>query len=185
MNNNKIIRIALVTASILLLPLLAMLFTDEVAWNLADFTIAGILLFATGLTYEIITRKAGNVAYRAAVAVAVLAGLILVWVNLAVGIIGSEDNPANLMYVGVLAVGVIGASISRFHSHGMSRTLSAMAIAQVLVLVFALMIWKPSVSSVEPAIDLFIVGVNAFFVLLFVVSAMLFRRASSTGLKWN
>jgi len=100
---------------------------------------------------------------------------------LAVGIIGSEDNPANLMYVGVLAVGIIGASIARLHPHGMSRTLSAMAIAQALVPVFALIIWKPSVTSGEAAIDLFVLGVSAFFVLLFVVSAMLFRRASAFG----
>ena len=37
----------------------------------------------------------GNSAYRAAVGVAIAAAFILVWMNLAVGIIGSEDNPAN------------------------------------------------------------------------------------------
>jgi hypothetical protein len=55
-----------------------------------------------------------NRAYRAAVGVAIAAAFILVWMNLAVGIIGSEDNPANLMYGGVLAIGIIGAVIARF-----------------------------------------------------------------------
>jgi hypothetical protein len=49
--------------------------------------------------------------------------------NLAVGIIGSEDNPANLMYGGVLAVGIIGAIIARFEPHGMARALVATTLA--------------------------------------------------------
>jgi hypothetical protein len=35
---------------------------------------------------------------------AVGTALFLVWSNLAVGLIGSENNPANMMYLGVLAV---------------------------------------------------------------------------------
>ena len=80
----------------------------------------------------------GNSAYRAAVGVALAAAFILVWVNLAVGIIGSEDNPANVMYGGVLAVGIIGAIIARFQPHGMARALVATALAQALVAVIAL-----------------------------------------------
>lgn len=66
MQNKNIIRITLATTFILLLPLLAMQFTDEVAWDLADFAVAGALLFGAGLTYELVARKAGNIAYRAA-----------------------------------------------------------------------------------------------------------------------
>ena len=95
MKNKNIIRIALVTAFILLMPLVAMQFSAEVDWNLFDFVVAGTLLFGSGLTYELIASKAGNTAYRAAVGVAVAAALLLVWINLAVGIIGSEDNPVN------------------------------------------------------------------------------------------
>ena len=138
MQNKNIIRIALVTAFILLLPLLAMQFTDEVVWDLADFAVAGVLLFGAGLTYELVARKGGTIAYRAAVGVAVAAALLLVWMNLAVGLIGTEDNPANLMYVGVLAVGIIGAVIARFQPHGMARALFATALAQMLVPVIAL-----------------------------------------------
>ena len=58
--------------------------------------------------------------------------------NLAVGIIGTEDNPANLMYGGVLAVGIVGAIIARFQPHGMARALVATALAQALVAVIAL-----------------------------------------------
>ena len=115
------VRVALATAFILLLPVLAMPCTDEVVWDLADFAIAGVLLCGAGLTYELAAKKAGHLASRAAVGVAVAAALILVWMNLAVGLIGAEDNPANLMYVGVLAVGIMGAFIARLQPHGMAR----------------------------------------------------------------
>jgi hypothetical protein len=182
MQNKNIIRIALATAFILLLPLLAMQITDEVVWDLADFAVAGALLFGTGLMYELVASKGGSVAYRFAVGVALAAALLLVWMNLAVGLIGNEGNPANLMYGGVLAVGIIGAIIARFQPHGMARALFAMALAQALVPVIALIIWKPSVTSVEAFLGM--LGVNAFFVMLFIGSALLFRRASATGSKF-
>jgi len=84
-------RVALAVAFILLLPLLAMQFTDEVVWDLTDFAVAGALLLGAGFTYELVARKAGNIAYRAAVGVAVTAALMLVWMNLAVGLIGSDS----------------------------------------------------------------------------------------------
>ena len=177
LQNKNIIRIALATAFILLLPLLAMQITDEVVWDLADFAVAGALLFGTGLMYELAPRKMGSIAYRLAVGVALAAALLLVWVNLAVGLIGSEDELANLMYIGVLAVGIIGAIIARFRPHGMARALFATALAQTLVAVIALiagMHQYPGSSVSE------ILNVNGFFVALWLVSALLFRRASAT-----
>jgi len=175
MRNKALFRIALATACILLLPLLAMQFTDEVVWDLADFAVAGVLLFGAGLTYELIARKAANLTYRAAVGVAVAAALLLVWMNLAVGIIGNEGNPANLMYIGVIAVGTIGALIARFQAHGMARALFAMALAQALVAVIALVTKLGSSGPIWPRDVLIATG---FFVSLFVGSALLFRRAA-------
>ncbi len=63
LQNKNIIRIALATAFILLLPLLAMQITEEVVWDLADFAVDGALLFGTGLTYELVARKGGTLAY--------------------------------------------------------------------------------------------------------------------------
>lgn len=174
--NKNIIRLALATGFILLIPLVAMQFTDEVVWSLGDFVVAGILLFGSGLTYELVARKGGTTAYRAAVGVAIAAAVLLVWVNLAVGIIGSEDNPANLLYLGVLAVGLIGAIIARFQPHGMARALFTTALAQFLVPVIALIIWKPSFSEPPGVVGVFFL--NAFFVMPFVVSALLFRHAA-------
>lgn len=84
--NKNIFRIALVTAFVLLIPLLAMQFTDEVEWGLTDFIVFGTLLFGTGLTYELVARRVSGVKYRAVIGVALLAAMLLIWADLAVGI---------------------------------------------------------------------------------------------------
>ena len=120
----------------------------------------------------------GNTAYRAAVGVAVAAAFILIWMNLAVGIIGSEDNPANLMYVGVLAVGIVAAVIARFRPRGMAHALVAMAVAQALVAVIALAAGLGSEGENWPQV---IVVLNGFFAALWLISAWLFRRAAGAS----
>jgi hypothetical protein len=167
-------RLVLAAASILMLPLLAMQVTDQVVWDLTDFAVAGALLVGTGLMYELVASKAGNIAYRAAVGVALAAALLLVWLNLAVGIIGTEDDLANSMYIGVLAVGIIGAFIAHCQPHGMARALFATALAQALVAVIALIIGLGSPWN-GPG-ELLIL--NGFFVALFAGSAWLFRNAA-------
>jgi hypothetical protein len=119
--------------------------------------------------------KTVNAAYRSAVGVALAAALILIWLMGAVGIIGVEGDRADLMYFGVLAVGIIGAIIARLRPHGMARALFAMAVAQALVAVIALIAGKHQspISSVAE-----ILGLNAIFVALFVASAWLFRHAA-------
>ncbi|WP_423930223.1 hypothetical protein [Candidatus Palauibacter sp.] len=114
-------------------------------------------------------------AYRFAVGAALATAFILVWVIGAVGLIGVEGDPFDLLYAGVLAVGVIGAMIVRLKPRSMSRTLTAMALAQALVAVFALIAGKHrvAVSSVPE-----IVLLNGFFVALWLGSARLFRSAA-------
>src|SRR5688572_6707106 len=63
----NLIYLALVTASILMVPLVGMQFSDEVLWTLSDFVFAGTLIFGTGLLYQLATRMTGNAAYRTAV----------------------------------------------------------------------------------------------------------------------
>ncbi len=91
--------------------------------------------------------------------------------NGAVGIIGSEDNEANLMYGGVIVVGAIGAVIARFKPEGMARALFATALAQTLVAVIGL-VGRMGSGPLE------IVTINGFFVALFVGSAALFSKAA-------
>ncbi len=108
-------------------------FTDQVVWDVVDFAIFGALLASVGIAYELAARKSGNTAYRFAFGVALVAAFILVGVNGAVGVIGTEMDDANLMFGGVLVVGIIGAFIARFQPRGMARALFATALTQVLV----------------------------------------------------
>jgi len=170
---------AAVVAFILLIPLVAMQFTKEVNWDLFDFAFMGTVLFGAGLAYELVARKRGAAAYRAAVGLALAGVFLLVWVNGAVGIIGNEGNPANLMYFGVLVIGLIGAFIVRLEPRGMAKALYAMALAQLLVPVIALMIWQNQVTSWGAAGVAGVFVLNAFFAMLFAVSALLFRRAAA------
>ncbi len=71
---------------ILLIPLVAMQFTDEVNWGLMDFIVAGALLSLAALAYGLASRKLTNIKYRAAVGIAILAVLLIVWIDLAVGV---------------------------------------------------------------------------------------------------
>ena len=82
------------------------------------------------------------------------------------------------MYGAVFVVGFIGSLIARFKPHGMSLTLFAAVLVQMLVPVTALIIWAPPNTSWAPSI-LGVFLLSAFFAYLFVVSAMLFRRADS------
>ena len=112
--------------------------------------------------------------YGLAAGVALAASFILVWLSLGVGIIGRDGDPANRMYFGVIAVGIIGALIARFRPLGMARALFAMALAQALVAVIALIagLGHPWSGPLELSL------LNGFFVALFAVSARLFHRAA-------
>lgn len=164
-----------IAALILLAPAVAMQFNDETNWGLGDFILAGTLLLGTGLTIELVARKSSHFAYRTAAGLSLVAALMLVWVNLAVGIIGSEGEPANLMYFGVLAIGIAGAFLARFQPLGLARALFATAIAQALVAVIALV---SGAGSAGPKWPMDLLAMTAVFVTLFIVSALLFRKAA-------
>ena len=173
MSGPTLSRILLTTLLLISLPLVAMRFTDEVAWGAADFVVAGALLAGAQITYVLVAGRRSPPAYRAAVGIALAAALLLVWANLAVGLIGSEENPANSMYFGVLAVGVVGAAIARLKPRGMARAMLATALAQMLVPAIALLVWKPAITSGVAGV----LGVNFAFAMLFAGSAWLFRRS--------
>jgi GNAT superfamily N-acetyltransferase len=167
--------IALAAALFLLAHVVGTLVTDEIAWGPEDFTFAGVTFAGMGLANETAARKADTLVYKIALAVAVAAAVFLVWSALAVGIIGGTGDPADLMYAGVLAVGVAGAVLARFRPRGMARALLATALAQAVVAGIALIAGKheaPITSVAE------ILGINGLFVALFAGSAWLFGRAA-------
>jgi hypothetical protein len=167
--------LALTTGVLLMIPLVAMQFTQEVVWTLNDFIIAGTILFGTGLIYKLVTRKSGDTPNRVAIGFALFTGFLLLWTNLAVGVIGSENNPVNLLYFGLIFIAIIGTFIARFQPKGMSLTMYSIAIGQALIAAIALIggFYQPPSGTVFQ-----IIAVNGFFISLFVVSALLFRYAT-------
>ncbi len=175
--NKKIIRPALLTAFLLLIPLLGNLFVEGWDWRWHSFVLAGIVLFGTGFAYELIAGRSEKIAYKTAFGIGLGTALLLFWVNGAVGVIGSENNPANLLFGLVFLAGFIGSLFSRFKARGMSYTMSLAAIIQFLIPLFALIVWPAQASWGEAGV----VGVlvfNSIFSLLFSFSALLFQRAS-------
>ena len=166
-----------VAALVLLIPLIAMQFTDEVNWSGGDFVFAALLLLGVGIPLELVVRKTGNAAYRAGAVVALGAAFLTVWVNGAVGIIGSEDNAVNLLYYGVLTIGFVGTLVARFRPRGMAFAMAATALAQAAVAVGALVAGMAAVAKGGVAE---VVIVNGFFVALWLGSAALFREAART-----
>jgi hypothetical protein len=177
MRTKNLVRFAFGTVFLLLIPLVAKQFSDEWAWGPDDFIIAGVLLFGTGLAYEFVAGKSGNARYRAASGLAAVSGLLLIWINGAVGLIGSEDNPANLLYGAVLATGFLGAILARLEAHGMSLVMFAMALTQVAATAIGLAIGGPDMTA-EGSRLVNVLGINAIFVMLFLGSGMLFRLAA-------
>lgn len=113
--------------------------------------------------------------YKSAVGLALVTAFILVWIIGAVGVLGADGDPADLMYLGVLAVGIVGAIIARFQPRGMARTMRATAVAQMLVAMVALILGQQHL----PYMSVFeILSLNGFFAALFLGSARLFRKAA-------
>ena len=160
-------------AGLLLLPLVAMRFTDEVQWTAFDFAFAATIIGGVGMVFELAVRRSRDHAYRAGVGIALAAAFLLVWINGAVGIIGDEDNPLNLLYGVVLLVALAGAIGAGFRSPGMARAMLAAAAASLLVGVIAVI-----VGSDDPPGRIGQVLVNGFFVMLFAGSGLLFRAAA-------
>jgi hypothetical protein len=109
-----------------------------------------------------------------AAGLSIVASILLIWLSLGVGIIGSDGDPANIMYFGVIAVGIIGAIIARGKPLGMARTLIAMALAQALITVIAL-VGKLGLPWSGP---LELIVLNGFFFAMFIGSAWLFQRSA-------
>jgi len=117
---------------LLLLPLVAMQFTDEVDWTPGDFIVAGVMLGSVGAAFELAAR-ARSWAYRGAAAAAIVAAFLLTWSNLAVGFIGDGDHPVNLLCFGIVLAALLGGLLVRFRAAGMAVVMLAPAAGQVVL----------------------------------------------------
>ena len=88
LKNQRRTIILFITVILLLIPLIAMQFTDEVNWTFFDFVIAGFLLLGIGLICEVLFRKVKKIKYRIAICLALIIIFLLIWADLAIGIFG-------------------------------------------------------------------------------------------------
>lgn len=156
-------------AALLLAAAVATRVTDAMAWDPADFILVGLMLAAACAAWELAMRRTGSRAYAAAAIVAAGAAFLLFLVNGAVGILGNEDNPVNLLFFGVIALGLGGPVIVRFRAEGMARAMAVTAAAQALTGALGAILVP----------DLFgFVAAIAMFTPLWLLSAWLFAKAA-------
>ena len=77
--------IAAATGALLLIPLIAMQFTAEVNWGLADFVVMGVLLFGLASLFVLIARRIPR-PRRALTGIVFVVAFLYIWAELAVGI---------------------------------------------------------------------------------------------------
>ncbi|MEM7763855.1 MAG: hypothetical protein AAF290_07210 [Pseudomonadota bacterium] len=136
-----------------------------------------LAMLVTGLwlVYRHIRPKpAAPRAQRFAWQVTLFGVFLMLWVSGAVGIIGSEDNPANLMFAALLATGVCGSAISRLRPKGLRITLALMAVAQIII---ALVDWQWRLGAAGLAWPRDVWTATTIFTIIWLVAAVLFDRA--------
>lgn len=160
--------------ALLALPFIAMQFTRDVVWTLSDFVAFGVMLLMVGIPLELTVRMSRNWSYRGGALLAQLGLFLTVWANLAVGIVGSEGNSANLWFFAALLVGIGGSAIARFRANGMAVAMVATAVS--IGVAFAIAVMGP---TDEPNVSHWLeLGGTSVFAAFFLGSAGLFRKAA-------
>lgn len=164
----RILRIAgwSLAAALLALPAVAMQFTKEVAWTASDFIAAGLIFAIVGGLFELAARASANIAYRAAVVIAVGCAFLQLWITLAVGIIGSEDNSANWTYIAMVLIAISAAAVAQGKARLMARAMIVVLLVQALF------------SAIHLIDGHFTLVIDLFFGALWFLSSRLFARAA-------
>lgn len=160
----------------LLTPAIAMQFTREVDWTAFDFAFAGGMLAGVGLGLELAVRRYSSMTYRIGAGLALAAALLIVWITGAVGIIGSERDDANLLFLAVPMIALAAAALARFRPAGMARAMAAAALAQIVVPAIAWLAWPAAHAAIlAPEVA----GSTVVFTAMWLTSAWLFRKAGA------
>ena len=161
---------------LLLVPFVAMRVTSEVDWTLGDFIFAALMLSALCALVQLAVRRSSKAIYRWAMALAALGGFAVIWVNLAVGIVASEDNGFNLVFFAIILGTIAASALVRIEAGAMARILPVTAAALLIALGVGQMLGSDELHDSRIAEW---VGVSVFSG-LFALSAILFRRAGKT-----
>jgi hypothetical protein len=100
--NKSILRVALVTACLLFVPLIATLTSDGEGCRVGDFVLAAVLIAGTGFLLEMAVARPRVVAYRAAVVAIGVAAILFG---------GSDDAPGLVLFGLVLIAAMVALSL--------------------------------------------------------------------------
>ena len=156
-------------AALLLLPAAAMRFTAEVNWTASDFVFAAILLFGAAGIVEIAGRASRNLFSLWGAIFAVGTGFLTIWANAAVGMIGSEDNRYNLLFLGIVTLALLGAAAARFRAGGVAIVMTAAGVAQAIA--------GAAGMAQDPRGGI----LSAAFAVPWLIAALLFRQGAAEG----
>jgi hypothetical protein len=174
--SKTILRVALVALGLLMAPLVASRVVDGWNWNAGAFVFVYVLFFAAGMAFALIARRMGAWSYKAGVGLALAAGFVLGWGNMVH--MTEKENPAFLVYFGVLVMGGVGAWIARLEAPGMARALYAMAVVLAAMAGTQLLLaGAPAGADRRQAIGRFVCAA------VFAASGLLFRHAGLAGTK--
>ena len=161
---------------LLILPAVAMQFTPEVNWSAGDFIFAAIIFGLIGAIIELAVARSSSWAYRGAVGLAVMSSFLHIWISGAVGIIGSENNPGNLLYLAVVAIAAFGSIVTLGRAGPMAWVMGVTAVAEVLAPLVAFAGVADPVSDVLRP-EVFATGI--LFTGMWLAAAALFRKAAA------
>ena len=161
---------------LLIVPFVAMQVTPEMDWGTEDFLFVAALLTVVGGLIELGVRASPRWDYRAGFALALIGACLVVWVNLAVGIVGSEDNVQNQGFFLIVAAAAACAFTARLEAGGMARAM--LAIAGLQALLGAAIATAPVTARVEPNGPAGVLALSAGFTALWLLSGFLFHRSA-------
>jgi hypothetical protein len=85
--SRRLLAWAMSITALLTLPLIAMQFTSEVSWGVGDFLAAALLLGGAALALELALRRVRDIRARVIIGLAIGLCLVMIWAQLAVGLI--------------------------------------------------------------------------------------------------
>lgn len=172
-----ILRPLIATLIILLIPLVGTFTVEGWNWDAFDFVIAGIVLFTVFFMIEFLARKMRDIPSRIAAGITVIMTLLIVWVNLAVGIIGDGNN-TSACYMLVVPVGFLGLAVSRLKPKGLSVTAFCMAAIMLLVPTVAWLTGNQDLEQDPNVLKVFVL--SAGFAFWYAVAGALFLSTART-----
>lgn len=164
-------------AGLMLVPTVAHLASGGFGWTTFDFVLLGVILLVSCSIFDLAARRAPNFAYLAGSAAALAAGFGLFIVNGAVGLVGSEQEAHNMLFLAVILTAIMGSVIAGGRPRGMATAMFAAAAAHILVSAGLLLATGGASGGDPPAQE---VGLSVFAA-TWLASALLFRKASRQG----